>query len=58
MRNFLNLSLTSWQKLKQQLKTEVAEALKMNLKRSELESTVLVLQQHAKVCQKQITRLQ
>ena len=57
MRNFLNLSLTSWQKLKQQLKTEVAEALKMNLKRSELESTVLVLQQHAKVCQKQITRL-
>ena len=41
--------------LKQQLKIEVAEPFKNELKiREELESTVSVLQQHVKICQKQM----
>ena len=45
--------------LKQQLKIELAEAFKNELKkREELESTVSVLQQHVKICQNQISEMQ
>ena len=45
--------------LKQQLKIEVVEAFKNEQKiREELKSTVLLLQQHAKIWQNQITELQ
>ena len=45
--------------LKQQLKIELAEAFKNELKkREELESTVSVLQQHVKICQNQIKEMQ
>ena len=57
MINFLNLSLTFLAELKQQLKTEVAEAFKNELKKK-LESTVPVLQQYVKICQKQKTEMQ
>ena len=52
---FSEFKLDILAELKQQLKIEVAEAFKNELKiREELESTVSVLQQHVKICQKQI----
>ena len=56
---FSEFKLDILAELKQQLKIEVAEAFKNELKiREELESTVSVLQQHVKICQKQITGMQ
>ena len=44
---------------KDQIKNEVSEAIGVEIrKREELESTVAVLQQHVKNCQKQMTVLQ
>ena len=45
--------------IKDQIKDEVSEAIGVEIwKREELESTVAVLQQHVKNCQKQMTVLQ
>ena len=56
---FSEFKLDILAELKQQLKIEVAEPFKNELKiREELESTVSVLQQHVKICQKQITEMQ
>ena len=56
---FSEFKLDILAELKQQLKIEVAEAFKNELKkREELESTVSVLQQHVKICQNQIKAMQ
>ena len=50
---FSEFKLDILAELKQQLKIEIAEVFKNELKiREELESTVSVLQQHVKICQR------
>ena len=56
---FSEFKLDILAQLKQQLKIETAEAFKNELdKMEELESTVSVLQQHVKICQNQIKKMQ
>ena len=56
---FSEFKLDILAELKQQLKIEVAEAFKNELKKwEELEPIVPMFQQHIKICQNQITEMQ